>query len=101
MGYFMKIEISSTTRSQLSFSEKYRENEEDPDTTHGVLTWNFLHYLKGGYLGDLGMIITDTSDTYLQSIHAQSYASLFLTSIANATPYGPMRTGLSRIKSQL
>ncbi|KAG8903501.1 hypothetical protein FRC00_014723, partial [Tulasnella sp. 408] len=40
------IEISATTKSQLSFSEKYRETEEDPDTTHGVLTWNFLQYLK-------------------------------------------------------
>ncbi|KAG8929137.1 hypothetical protein FRC01_004818 [Tulasnella sp. 417] len=40
------IEISSTTRDQLSFSEKYRENEEEYFTTHGILTWNLFQYLK-------------------------------------------------------
>ncbi|KIO24230.1 hypothetical protein M407DRAFT_102861 [Tulasnella calospora MUT 4182] len=49
LGLQMKsqvIEISSTAKSQLSFSERFRENEEDSGTTHGVLTWNVLQFLK-------------------------------------------------------
>ncbi|KIO24231.1 hypothetical protein M407DRAFT_102870 [Tulasnella calospora MUT 4182] len=49
------IEIASTTKFQLSFSEKYRENGEDSGTTHGILTWNLLQYLKGRWSWAFGV----------------------------------------------
>ncbi|KAG9048048.1 hypothetical protein FS837_000876 [Tulasnella sp. UAMH 9824] len=43
------IEISSTTKDQLSFSERYGESGKDvAGTVHGILTWNLFQYLKGG-----------------------------------------------------
>ncbi|KAG8951733.1 hypothetical protein FRC04_005754 [Tulasnella sp. 424] len=39
------VEISSTSRDQLSFSEMYKEGEES-ETTHGILSWHLLKYLK-------------------------------------------------------
>lgn len=40
------VEISSTTKHQVSFSEKYPEDQGDSGTTHGILTWNLLQYLN-------------------------------------------------------
>ncbi|KAG8951734.1 hypothetical protein FRC04_005755 [Tulasnella sp. 424] len=42
-----KVEISSTSRDQLSFGDKYKGDGES-ETTHGILTWHLLEYLKGG-----------------------------------------------------
>ncbi|KIO24233.1 hypothetical protein M407DRAFT_102878 [Tulasnella calospora MUT 4182] len=69
------IEIASTAKDQLSFGDNFKGNK-DSKSTHGILTWHLLQYLKDNPRPDLHELVShiySKCDTLWVDSHQQKW----------------------------